>query len=194
MVQRDGRLLVWLYGNLGSATEKLDEDHIHMRKFDIYSPPQEVVRITYFQGCGDLRYLDVEELVLGGARELQELLKAEARAVRHHSQQATQADPSSGLPAPPPQAHLQATGRQGGHSQNQGLGQGVPSHTPTGTSARTVGPVHQVLSPPNRLGDTKYLILCVNTKRGLVTPEHLDVSSISNDQYLFEQVNTAYTN
>jgi hypothetical protein len=38
------------------------------------------------------------------------------------------------------------------------------------------------------------LILCINTKRELVTPEHIEVLSITNGKCLFQRINDAYLN
>ncbi|RYP56688.1 hypothetical protein DL769_009878 [Monosporascus sp. CRB-8-3] len=47
-------------------------------------PPRNSTRIIYTCGCGELRYLDVEELAPGGADESQQSLRAHARAIRQH--------------------------------------------------------------------------------------------------------------
>ncbi|KAM5357009.1 hypothetical protein ACJZ2D_016704 [Fusarium nematophilum] len=40
--------------------------------------------------------------------------------------------------------------------------------------------------------EPKYLLVCVNTKRGLAKLEHIDVSSVTNDQFLFDEIRRVY--
>ncbi|KAJ4258966.1 hypothetical protein NW762_008054 [Fusarium torreyae] len=90
-------------------------------------PPTNSKRVTYRCGCGDLRYLDVEELVPGGADELQEILRADAQAVRQRG--SVQDTSSSNLPALPPEAHLTPLGQR----NNQG-------HDESAQGSRSQGP------------------------------------------------------
>jgi hypothetical protein len=133
--------------------------------------------MTVFKGCGDLRYLDVDELEPGGADELQELLNVDA------------SQSSSSVPAKPIQAYLvpQITQHDGGQSRPA---QTSPMFVPN--ERCSLSSFTNFSRPAMEAPNPKYLIVCINTKRGLVIPHHIEVSSIANDQFLFEQINLAY--
>ena len=138
------------------------------------------------KGCGDPRYLDVEELVPGGAAELREMLNSAASAIRQRYPDPN-ASGANSVGVPPP-VHQGTAGRR--QQLEQGSIRILPSLSPGGNDTRTMP--YQRATLPTATSDPKYLLLCINTKRGLVKPEHVDVSSITNDQFLFQNIERAY--
>ncbi|KAI9150878.1 Isotrichodermin C-15 hydroxylase [Paramyrothecium foliicola] len=137
-------------------------------------------------GCGDLRYLDVEEIVPGAASELKETIMQNAAAVRQRVP--TEDAVSSNLPTAPNQTHLTPMSHQRGQPVAE-----FPIEEHNVLRAPNAISKSQTSMLDNRALRIKYLIVCINTKRGLVIPRHLDVSSVTNDQYLFEAIRAAYS-
>ncbi|KAF4999074.1 hypothetical protein FDECE_11633 [Fusarium decemcellulare] len=137
------------------------------------------------QGCGDLEYLDVEELAPGGAAEFQQAIREDARVVRHHAPGGSN---SYGV-APPAPAHLDLP--QSGRGQNQAcptlpsINSSIP--TPPGTTSSG-----QASSRRATTIERKCLLVRVNTKRQLTKLENIDVSPVTNDQFLFDEIRRVY--
>lgn len=142
--------------------------------------------ITYLsQGCGKHMFADVKELIPDGSERLQAALRQSAAEAAAHTS-SSQAGPAALQPA-----HLPSNGQQGsvtGHqtarSQPSTLHLGSPisaSHPSTAAAPLAQPPVSQ------------YLSLCVNTKRSRAL-EHVEVTSLTNDEYLFQAIRQAYEN
>ena len=124
----------------------------------------------------------------GGAAELQEHLNAGARAVRLRSNAQTV---SSSPPSSPQPARISPSSQS--HDQRRRPIQSLPqlrSNEPNGGSDTTSV---QRLTKSNRTSEPKYLLLCVNTRRDLALMEHIEVSSMTNDQYLFQDIQSEYS-
>ncbi|KAF4957803.1 hypothetical protein FSARC_11179 [Fusarium sarcochroum] len=110
-------------------------------------PPKNSKRVTYRCGCGDLRYLDVEELVPGGANELQETLRSDAQAVQQRGP--PQEPSSSSLPTSPPEVHLTPLGQR--HNQ---------THDQSVRGSQSQGPSEQSTSDRSSINRTVMLPTC----------------------------------
>jgi hypothetical protein len=137
---------------------------------------------TYLsQGCGKHMFADVKELLPGGSERLQAALRQSAAKAAAHTSS------SQAGPAAPQPAHLPSSGQQSsvtGHqtARSHHLGSPISASHPSAAAA----PLAQ---PPV----SKYLLLCVNTKRSRAL-EHVEVTSLTNDEYLFQAIRQAYEN
>lgn len=136
----------------------------------------------YRQGCGEISYLDIKEQSPGGIQRFRQRLLNSTTAVREKSQE--QYSPTR--PAHPPRAHLN------------------PSTNPA--QARTEAPQslpHYRSSQPPQLQNSQsdstifltdnphYLLLCVNTRNSTALV-HIDVSSLTSEQYMFQRICQEY--
>lgn len=115
------------------------------------------------------------------------MLRAHAQAVRHCNP--AQESSSSSLPTSPPEAHLSPLGQRNSQAHGQPARSSQSSESVEQRTSHETS-MNRTMTGPIR---SKHLIVCINTKRGLVTPQHIDVSSVTNDQYLFESIKTAYS-
>ena len=123
----------------------------------------------------------MRELVPGGLERLQESLRRSAANIRTRVQQGSSNLPP-GVPAVPAQAHIRTV------SGNPG---GVASQTPTTSLPPTNTYAQPLGTSPAQQSDIQYLLLCLNTKR-LTTLVHVEVGALTNDEYLFREIRTAY--
>ena len=114
------------------------------------------------------------------------MLDSAASAVREHNP--NRGVPASSLPEAPQQAHMASSHRR--QKSQQGPAQNLPGSgsIEQGTNVTS----HESPPTPSQTTEPKYLLLCVNTKRSLTIMRHLEVSSLSNDQYLFQNINQEY--
>ncbi|KAI1422361.1 hypothetical protein F5Y12DRAFT_763192 [Xylaria sp. FL1777] len=149
----------------------------------IYStPPFGYERIFYHCGCGELSYLDVKELSPGGMQRFRQRLTASSRTAMMHPQ----SPQNSTSPTLPAQAYL----RNNTNSQHLPTQfQGPSSPLPEDYQATSIE--SQTSSSNSQRPIPQYLLLCVNTKSS-TTLLQLEISSISNDQYLFEKISQEY--
>ncbi len=142
---------------------------------------QEHMSNTFFQGCGELSYVDVKELSPGGIQRFRQRLTASSRAAM--------IDPRSPQtltsPTTPAQAYLRNnTNLHHSPTRLQGPSPPLPDNDQaTGIENRNSSSTSQ--------GIPQYLLLCVNTKSS-TTLVQLEIGSISNDQYLFERISQEY--
>lgn len=114
------------------------------------------------------------------------MLQSAASAVRQHNP--SPGDSTSSPLRIPRQIHLFSTGQS--QQPHQGPIQNLPSLDRSGYEPDTTA--YRSCSLSAAISEPKYLLLCVNTKRGLIKPEHVNVSSITNDQFLFQGIEAAY--
>lgn len=127
-------------------------------------------------------FTDVKELLPGSAERLQETLRQSAATT------AAQSSSSKGGPAAPPLTHLSSNGQQttaAGHAPERSSSTPNP-RDPIPASNRSALPI-----PPGQPTMSQYLLLCVNTKR-LRALEHVEVTSLMNDEHLFQANLEAY--
>ncbi|KAJ6028867.1 hypothetical protein N7540_004443 [Penicillium herquei] len=130
-------------------------------------------------GCGELSYLDVRELSAGGLERFRRRLLNSVAAVGTQSQN----PPGSIRLEPPPQAHLNT-----GLSSNLPIQNRVPHHL---SSPSTQLEDTQAGSATSQNHDPQFVLLCMNTKNSTVLV-HIEVSSLTNDQYFFQQMYQEY--
>lgn len=174
--------MVQTYEDLGPSTEECKESRVYMRelRIAIYE-----TCLMNFQGCGDLRYVDIEESIPGGAAELQREIEVAVRAVSDGNQAQGSFCPLATLP----RAHLPSNH---GHDHFPRLptlhspGSGDPSSF---IATQTTGDSMATITDT----EPKYLLVCVNTKRSIIKVAHIEVASLTNDQLLFREVQRAYS-
>ncbi|KAF4459729.1 serine threonine kinase, partial [Fusarium albosuccineum] len=148
-------------------------------------PPKGAQRVPYICGCGHLQYLDVEELATGGVAEFQESIRRDVRSLRQHAPTGS----NTSYTYLPPPVYLAPS--RSSHGQNQACST-LPSTEHNMPTPLSTNITSQNSPIPANTTEGKYLLVCVNTKRGLTKLEHVDVSSITNDQFLFDQIRKAY--
>lgn len=135
--------------------------------------------LMILQGCGKFTYLDVRELSAGGIDRFKQKLLASSRAVQAQEQTGSIHNHLE----TPAQVHLSNI-----------------SETFSRRSTRYI-PLDPYLSQSTQRGnslvtsasdpDSKFLLLCINTKDSTVL-SHVEVASLTNDQHLFEQILIEY--
>jgi hypothetical protein len=129
-------------------------------------------------------YADVKELRPGAARKLQARLRRAAAAVtRPQSDNAYPSVPPRAYISPTPSSRLHQTGSRTPDYQHRVPG--VFGSSPTAASGSRTTIVAGAAASP------KYILLCVNTRR-LRTLTHVDVATLTNDEYLFNAIRESY--
>jgi hypothetical protein len=133
--------------------------------------------------------VDLEELVPGGAAELEQEIRKEAHLVRCHVPNSS-TSPSNNIQTPAP-VHL-TTSNLSRHGGQGAPIQGLPTGSEASQSSNIANAPAQASAMGNANTTMKYLLLCVNTKDGVAKLEHIDVSTLTNDQYLFNEIREVY--
>ena len=130
-----------------------------------------------------MSYVDVKELSDGGIERFRQRLLRSIAAVKTHPS----STPASTL-QPPPQAHLSPTSgsntpssvpSKAGHGQHSGPSQSTqPGHA-------------QVSGTGPQDPHSRFLLLCISTNNS-TTLVHIEIGSLTNDQYLFQKVDEEY--
>lgn len=163
------------------TSSRLPEDFLYLRRLSPYFLHYEL-HLTSIQGCDEFSHLDVRELSPGGFQRFRQRLFNSAIAVRTKSHE----QPSSTKPGRPPQAHLNpSTGSTQARAEAQ---HSIPNYQPSQSSQLGNNQSDSIIFQTH---DPHYLLLCVNTKNSTVVV-HIDVSSFSSDQYLFQQIRQEY--
>jgi hypothetical protein len=131
------------------------------------------------QGCGEFIYVDVRELSAGGVDRFRQRLLASSRAVQ--TQEQTGSVPSR--LQTPPQVHLR--------NVHATLGSRSTRYIPSGNRQSTARDSSQAYLTSPRDQDSKFLLLCINTKDSTALL-HVEVASLTNDQQLFERISMEY--
>ncbi|KAK3997924.1 hypothetical protein QBC44DRAFT_376363 [Cladorrhinum sp. PSN332] len=191
--------------NMGALEEQLSRQKSvpYWRKLliNIKSRPLKgYYRLFYICGCGDTVYLDVRELSDGGIERLKRRILLSVAAVKNT------AGPGSNGVTTPGQAYLGPRGNATHPNINRhgsNLGAARPAQTSparqsgssTGGNSQSPGTASNRAtnqSPPQGCAQQlRYLLLCVNT-RSLAVLVQPEVSSLTNDQYLFHRISEAY--
>ncbi|KAE8363618.1 hypothetical protein BDV27DRAFT_158635 [Aspergillus caelatus] len=155
-----------------------------LRLKNICSPPAAgYERIHYRCGCGELSYIDVKELSIGGIEKARQSLLASIAAVsngRHNS-------PSSNYIYPPPQAHLNDRVSVTVSNRNSALNNAANGQPLQST---VIGNI-QAEGTMSQNQEAQFLLMCVNTKNSTMLV-HIEVGSLTSDQYLFQQMHQEY--
>ncbi|KGO53939.1 hypothetical protein PEX1_041120 [Penicillium expansum] len=146
----------------------------------IYSPPAAgYQRIPYLCGCGKFTYLDVRELSAGGIDRFRQKLLASSRAVQAQEQTGSIHNHLE----TPAQVHLSNIGETFSRRSTRY----IPIDPYLSQSTQRGNSLVTSASDP----DSKFLLLCINTKDSTVL-SHVEVASLTNDQHLFEQILIEY--
>lgn len=145
-----------------------------------YPTSVKIYRLTSGKSCGELVYLDLRELKPGGIQRFWERLNAFIVRSGHQS-------PDGVPPTPPPQVHMRsdvpAIQTDSGAAQ-PGVQRYRPSQSSQGGATVPAITTAQNVEP-------QFLLLCINTKNS-TTLAHVEVGSLTSDQYLFQEVSKAY--
>lgn len=129
---------------------------------------------------------DVKELHPGAALKVQTRLREAAAAVaRPHY--------GSSYPSRPPQAHISPSWRSQTNSSESSTSH-APSHGTSATDPPSDPTTAQSVTAINMLASAataQYVLLCVNTRR-LRTLKHVKVSTVMNDEFLFDALRGSY--
>jgi hypothetical protein len=138
-------------------------------------------------------YADVKEIRPCAALKLQSRLRqaaSRAMQLRLHLIISELTGATGNHPMPPQQAHLSPTSRSQYHYSTNNISDTVAARPEVGShNSATSGP-----KTSNLMGDIRalqYILLCVNTKR-LIVLEHIDVTGLKNDQYVFKEIRAVY--
>ncbi|KAF7520040.1 hypothetical protein G7054_g12904 [Neopestalotiopsis clavispora] len=152
-------------------------------------PPEAAYRATYICGCGELCYIDVEDVVPGGAAELEADIRKKAALIRSRNPDGH--SPSRDNIQTPARVHFSASRLSRNGEQGTPI-QPLPTSSQQSQGRNVTDALSQEQSVEIEAVAQKYLLLCVNTKHGLVKLVHIDVSDHRNDQFLFQEIRNEY--